>query len=532
MSFRENSNQQITLMNSLWGLTERELKVLKNSWASIFSEDIFPNIDEKRFAVLYSDKASRPNTPVNIIVGALIIRELFDYSDDEMVENLMLDLHLQYALHTTNYKEQPLSDKTLSRFRKRCYEYEQEHGIDLLHDCVKDLSGNIQKLMKISGRIRRMDSMMIESNIKKLTRTELIYSCFSRFLQAIDKVDSAFIPDEMKHYTDPEDFNLKMYHQRCSKSDEYLKELFGDIDSLLPLCPEKYYHLPEYKLLKRCLLEQSVVEDNVRRLRQREDGGMNSHFLQNPTDPEATYRIKAGKVHVGYSANIEEAVDKSGSVITDYQYEENTHNDVLFLKERIKNQDRVDEKTTIITDGAYYSAENAMLAESKNMEIITTALSGNPTKDICADFEFSEDGKRVLRCPAGHEPRRCSCRSNGRCSATFDASFCQNCPLREQCTPKSRGKNSMVVTISINSKIRALCQRSMSEESYKDFLRLRNGVETIPSNLRNNFHVDKLPRGKQRGSFFFGLKIAALNFRKLFNYKKGTIKCAQNPVFA
>ena len=36
----------------------------------------------------------------------------------------MLDFHLQYALHTTSFEEQPLSDKTLSRFRKRCYEQE------------------------------------------------------------------------------------------------------------------------------------------------------------------------------------------------------------------------------------------------------------------------------------------------------------------------------------------------------------------------------------------------------------------------
>lgn len=68
---------------------------------------------------------------MNVIVGALIIKELFDYSDDEVVENLMLDLHLQYALHTTGFQEQPLSDKNLSRFRKRCYEYEKTNGIDL-----------------------------------------------------------------------------------------------------------------------------------------------------------------------------------------------------------------------------------------------------------------------------------------------------------------------------------------------------------------------------------------------------------------
>lgn len=29
----------------------------------------FPSIDEKRFSVLYSDKASRPNEPINVIIG-------------------------------------------------------------------------------------------------------------------------------------------------------------------------------------------------------------------------------------------------------------------------------------------------------------------------------------------------------------------------------------------------------------------------------------------------------------------------------
>lgn len=49
------------------------------------ADEIFPAIDEERFSVLYSENdATRPNTPVNVIVGALIIKELFDYSDDEI----------------------------------------------------------------------------------------------------------------------------------------------------------------------------------------------------------------------------------------------------------------------------------------------------------------------------------------------------------------------------------------------------------------------------------------------------------------
>ena len=108
-------SQQLSFSDTLYGLTPREQKALQNSWAKVFAEDIFPNIDEQRFSVLYSDKASRPNTPVNVIVGALIIKELFGISDDMVVENLMLDPRYQYALHTTSFEEQPLSDKSLTR---------------------------------------------------------------------------------------------------------------------------------------------------------------------------------------------------------------------------------------------------------------------------------------------------------------------------------------------------------------------------------------------------------------------------------
>ena len=61
---------------------------------------------------------------------------------------------------------------------------------------------------------------------------------------------------------------------------------------------------------------------------------------------------------------------------------------------------------------------------------------------------------------------------------------------------------------------------------------MNNVCPTVPSNIRKNYHLEKLPRGKQRGKFFFGSKIAALNFRKLFNYVKGLGNYAPNPVLA
>lgn len=100
MAFKENAYQQMSFTDSFSGLTVREQKAQEKSWgkilrknpgqkswAKIFADKIFPAIDEKRFSVLYNDKASRPNTPVNVIVGALIIKELFDYSDDDWIQH-------------------------------------------------------------------------------------------------------------------------------------------------------------------------------------------------------------------------------------------------------------------------------------------------------------------------------------------------------------------------------------------------------------------------------------------------------------
>lgn len=394
MSFKENTYQQMSFTDSFSGLTAREQKALEKSWAKVFADEIFPAIDEKRFSVLYSDKASRPNTPVNVIVGALIIKELFDYSDDEMVENLMLDFRIQYALHTTSFEEQSLSDKTLSRFPKRCYDYETLHNKDLYHDCVKDLSASIAKLVMY-----------------------------------VNKINGSALSDDLKHYIDPNDFNRVIYHQRSTDADERMKQLLTDADKLLALCESDYNDSTEYDLFVRCLSEQTIVENENRRLRTKEDGGMKSTMLQNPSDPEATFRNKAGKEHRGYAANLEESVGADGSVVTEYQYEQNNHSDSQFIQEHLAQMDNQEERTVIVTDGAYSGTENTQLAAHKNVELITTSLTGKPAPDILADFEFNEEGTKVLRCPAGHAPKSCSyMKPSNQCAVSSLHEQCANCP--------------------------------------------------------------------------------------------------------
>jgi hypothetical protein len=532
MSFKENNCQQLSFTDSFAYLTDREQKALEKSWAKVFADEIFPAIDENRFSVLYSDKASRPNAPVNIIVGALIIKELFDYSDDEIVENLMLDLHFQYALHTTCFEEQPLSDKSLSRFRKRCYDYEKLYNVDLYHDCVNDLSNKIAKLMNVSGRVRRMDSMMIESNIRKLSRMELLYTCIAKLMFYINENQPDIVPEELNHYCDPNDFNKVIYHQRSTDSESRIQKLLYDADKLIEICNNRFENITEYELFIRCISEQTIVEADKRRLVTKEDGIMNASALQNPSDPEATFRKKANRVHRGYVANIEESVGKNGSLITDYQYEQNIYSDSQFLKDRLNEIGKQDETVMLVADGAYNGMDNQNLASQKNVELITTSLTGRATADIMAEFEFNKDGTKVLRCPAGHKPKSCTyMKPSGQCNISFDRNLCSNCPYQDQCKPKILKRVSKIITSQTASE-RAKTQKKMQSEEFKNYAKLRNGVETLPSIIRRNYHLEKMPRGKQRGKFFIGCKIAALNFKKLFNFMRGLGNYAPNPVIA
>ena len=187
----------------------------------------------------------------------------------------------------------------------------------------------------------------------------------------------------------------------------------------------------------------------------------------------------------------------------------------------------------MITDGAYAGDENTKLAAEKNITLITTDMPGKETPEIFAEFELNEDETQVLKCPMGHSPKTNSYISGtGTCCASFARNLCENCPRKDECRPKIHKKEAKV-RVTGKQVRRAALQKEMRSDRYKQYARLRNGVETIPSILRNVYHADRMrAKGKIRSKFFFGSKIAALNFRKLLGYLKGTGNYAPNPLLS
>ena len=532
MSFVPNdvNNEQISLFDSFSGLTEREQRVLSKSWAKPFAEIIFPAIDETPFAVLYSTKDSRPNTPVNVLVGASVLQQLTGQSDEEINDSLMFDIRFQYALHTTNFQEQPLSDRSLGRFRARCNAYYDTTGIDLLHDAVMALTDEMAALMKLDHQLKRMDSMMVASNIKKMSRLELLYTCVSNLVRKMKRLGLEF-PEDLNHYIEDNDRNAVIYHNRSEETTSKIDTVLNDIKTLLPLCEGKMDDTSEYLLFIRAIKEQTVADEAGNyRLRTAADGGMDSNILQNPADPDATYRSKAGKEYRGYTANVVEETNGSGnSLVTDYQFEQNNYSDKKFMEDVLNGMpsQKQEEPICIITDGAF-TCEDELAAE-KNVEIIRTNLTGKDTPDIHAEFEFNEQEDRIIRCPGGFTPRSCSYNGkNGQCTASFERSNCESCPYRDRCNPKWHKRTCQKV-VSGKSRRRAIQQRTRSSEEFKAISAFRNGIETIPSILRRKYGVDHMPvRGKTRCRYFFGCKIAALNIKKFCKYLQGLGNCAQN----
>lgn len=258
MSF--SPNQQLSLFDSFHFQSERKQRMLEDSWAKAFSDHIFLIIDEYIFAPLFSEKTnSRPNAPINVIVGALILKELTGMTDDEIVESMEFDFRFQYALHTISFENQPISDRSFSRFRSRCAAYELTTGIDLIHKCIVALSNSIDEYMKLDGSIKRMDSMMIESNIRRMGRFELLYTCLANLVKEIYKDDPSRVPDKFIHYNDSNDRNKVVYHDKETSTKDKIQKVIDDASEILKLFEDDYSEYRDYQLLLRAIGEQTSL---------------------------------------------------------------------------------------------------------------------------------------------------------------------------------------------------------------------------------------------------------------------------------
>ena len=148
MALSTYTYEQLGFGTELGPLTEKEKDALEKSWSAAFASDIFPYIDEQIFIPLYSERKSRRNVPVNVLAGAMLLQEIRGMSDEDLVEAAMFDLRLRTALHITNAVGQPLSLRTIQRFRTRLKRYKETTGRDLLKICYDGIGDRIAPFLE------------------------------------------------------------------------------------------------------------------------------------------------------------------------------------------------------------------------------------------------------------------------------------------------------------------------------------------------------------------------------------------------
>lgn len=515
MAFKTNQFQQMNLFDPLYSMSERNKRFLQKSWANDFANIVFPAINEERFSVLYStNTATRPNTPVNVIVGALLIKEMFGHTDEELLETLLFDIRYQYALHTTGCDEQPISDRTFSRFRERLLAYERETGIDLLKQEMYALAEKFQEFLSISPSVKRMDSIMIASSCKTMSRLELFYSCVAAVVKTLHRLGADHLLGGLEHYLKEDNKNDTIYRCKPENAEQRLFTIAQDAVRLLAYTEELPDDLDEFQNLKRLVSEQIVLNGDEVQLETTKNIATDS--LQNPSDPDATYRYKAGKKHTGYVGNFVETIDEHGAIITQYDFQKNIHADHSFCEEVIEEMGMQENQVTLIADGAYSGMDNVAKAKEHNIELITTALTGPAPSDIHSDFKIDRENHEVVSCPMGHRPEYYNHnQKRDDYRIIFAKEHCENCPNRNKCKAKIQQKNA-VVKISQNMVDRAQYIKNISTAEYMELQKKRNGVEGIPSILRRRYHVDSVPvRGFLATKLWFSLKIGAININRL-----------------
>ena len=114
---------QESLRQSRFLVTPKKAKRLERSWAEVFRNEALPLIDEERFAPMYCVDNGRPNRAVQTVLGVHLLKEMFNLTDDEALEQLEFNLLWHHALRL-DIEETHLPQKTLHNFRVRLMQHD------------------------------------------------------------------------------------------------------------------------------------------------------------------------------------------------------------------------------------------------------------------------------------------------------------------------------------------------------------------------------------------------------------------------
>ena len=509
--FRKNTkHQQPALISAASELPEKQRKRLEASWAGTFYQEFFCRIDEQAFAVLYSEKASRPNVPVNVLVGLEALKSGFGWSDEELYENYCYNLQVRYALGYDRLGDGDFEIRTLYYFRERLSHYNVEKGVNLLEQAFEHITDVQIVALKVRTGMQRMDSTQIASNIVSASRLQLLVEGLQRVERILSEVDKARLAETFAPYTHDRAGHYTYRVKGKEAVQEHLQKIGQAIYTLLQELKPAYAAETPYQVLERLFAENFhlVVASPQGEPAPcaKENTEITSGCLQSVDDLEASYRTKGNAHYKGYVANIAETCDPENELqlITKVQVAPNNVDDSQLLADALPNLKERTAVETMLTDGGYGGETSDTALQDQDVNLLQTAIRGrspDPDKVHLSQFTIKFNAERKpskVTCPQGQTVPAQTSSHQKAFVAHFDNRTCQACPLADRCPAQPGKRDERHHLRFTQTEALAAERRRQSQAHAQQSQNLRAAVEATVRSVKHPFPAGKLP---VRGSF-------------------------------
>ena len=522
--FRKNDrHRQTSFIDGLEWLPGKLRQRLRQSWAGVFYREVLCRIDEELFAELYSDAASRPNAPINILVGFEILKSGFGWSDEETYEQVCYNLQVRHALGLGDLRAEIFTLRTVYNFRQRVRTYAEETGINLMQRVFEQVTDAQLAAVQIKTGWQRMDSTQVLSNLAQWTRLELLVGVLQNVYQQLPEALQARWQARLEAYLHGRPHQV-CHRIKASEQEAHLQALGELLSALVADVEQETPQHPALELARRVLAEQFVA-DALGSVRLRPAENVASDSLQSPHDPDATYRVKGGqRYRGGYVVNVSETADPENQVqlLTDVQVEPNHTDDAQLLKQALDDQEErgvdVDKMTT---DGGYTGPAGDAACAAHNVELRATRMRGGKSTGHCWGWEkyaWQQDAEGTplrVTCPQGVTVTLQPGRGPERFIARFPQTTCDTCPLVSQCRVQMRARLGPSLYVTRRAVAVAVQRQRLRPEDAS----IRTVVEASVREVKHPFSGGKLPvRGLTRARMVIYGSALMVNVRRLYKH--------------
>ena len=518
--FKQNNQPKLISFEN--ELDEHQRKQLNDTREKWFYYLILRNINERDFKPLFSEKDSRPNAPVNVLVSAIILKEIKGWSYNELIDSVAFDLRTKAALGLSEIGEKPFSRATLFNFQNRIHNYEEETGVNLIEMVFNNLTEDQIKKLEVKTSIQRSDSTLINSNIKNYSRLQLLIETLLRLYRILTREDKQAFANQIEGYRE-KGSEKYVYALKSGDLPHELENLGKLYKQLFDRLQNKYNDRDEWQIFERVFQEHFIPAGDSASARPSEL--LDSDSLQSPDDRDAAYRNKRGEKVKGYTYNVTETAhpDNSLQLISDVATAPCNKDDSTILNERIGPiKKKTPDLKEIHTDGGYGSQQIDQTMEQEEILHVTTAVKGRESQ-VQKTIEKSRDDSEtyLVSCPFQTVESTPTKKKN---KAVFDTSICNHCTLKDQCgIYKQNGRFYFTHEDYLKNR-----RNRNIDKIPENRRKIRPNVEATIRELTIRAPGNKLKvRGAFKASLFAFAVAIGINFGRIYRYIRENYSCSE-----